>query len=272
MSAAAPRTWIARYQLLLFFVLTYLITMASAQASRVWPDLPMAVWWIPMVFSPTIVAVCLTGLVDGSKAVKALLLRLVQWKVGSFWYLAASALFWLPLLMALVYMALGNPVPGLKEGMTPWLLLYALVFNVYSGPLAEETGWRGFALPRLQARFNALTSSLILGVIHACWHLPFYATSGGGVGIPFPAYLALVIVLTIFITWIYNNTGGSLLLTVLAHFSFNACSSFIPGYLGLMPPMVFYIAASVGLTSLVVGVVWYYGPSKLVRQGRRIAA
>ncbi|HWI63321.1 MAG TPA: type II CAAX endopeptidase family protein [Symbiobacteriaceae bacterium] len=259
------RSWDTRYELLLFFVLTYALTIAATAAANYWTAVPYSLFFIPQVFSPTIIAVILTAITDGWEGAKKLLLRYVQWRVGGRWYVAAFALAWIPLLVALVYIALGNPPRGLEPGMTPGMLLFYLVYNLYAGPLSEEGGWRGYALPRLQKHFSALTSSLILGVIWSCWHLPFYMNSGGKAGIPFPAYLALVTVMTIFLTWLYNNTGGSLLLTMLAHFSFNAGQAFIVSHLGLLPGMVFNIVCSVGLTLLVVGIVIYYGPRRLVR-------
>ncbi|HYG56995.1 MAG TPA: hypothetical protein VD902_02860, partial [Symbiobacteriaceae bacterium] len=75
-----------------------------------------------------------------------------------------------------------------------------------------------------------------------------------------------VVTMTIYLTWIYNNTKGNLVLCVLAHFSFNAASAFLAGYLGLLPRMVFNIGCSVGLVGLVVGIVLYYGPRRLSRQ------
>lgn len=114
-------------------------------------------------------------------------------------------------------------------------------------------------------------ASLILGVVWACWHLPFYATSAGGVGIPFSAYVALVIVMAVFLTWLYNNTKGSLLICVIAHFSFNAASAFIAGYLGLLPRMVFNIGCSIGLGLLVVAIVAHYGPTHLSKKAERLS-
>jgi membrane protease YdiL (CAAX protease family) len=261
---AARRTWSTGEQLVVFFILSYTITLGATFAMTAWPGL-RELLRVAQIFSPTIAAVVLSGMVGGRGAVIRLLLRLVQWRVGVRWYVAATALLWMPALIALAYLALGNPAPGMAEGTTLWLLLAQIGQTLYAGPIAEEAGWRGFALPRLQERFGALTSSLILGALWACWHLPFYAISGGGVGIPFPAYFALVTVLTIYITWIYNNTRGSLLLCVLAHFSFNAASAFLPGHLGLLPQMVFNIGASVGLSLVVAAIIVYCGPRYLVR-------
>ncbi|HEY8599061.1 MAG TPA: CPBP family intramembrane glutamic endopeptidase, partial [Thermomicrobiales bacterium] len=89
--------------------------------------------------------------------------------------------------------------------------------------LTEETAWRGFALPRLQARFNALSASLILGLIWALWHLPlFFLANTGQSKMPFPGFVLDVVAVTIVMTWVYNHTRGSVLLAALFHAAFNA--------------------------------------------------
>jgi hypothetical protein len=76
----------------------------------------------------------------------------------------------------------------------------------------------------------------------------------------------LVVTLGIYFTWLYNNTRGSLIITVLAHFSFNLSGGFIAGTLGLLPPMVLYIAAGSMLLLSVIGVVFYFGGKTLSRK------
>lgn len=74
----------------------------------------------------------------------------------------------------------------------------------------EEAGWRGFALPRLEGKYNALLSSLILGVIWTFWRLPlFYLTGATQMSIPMPIYLGLVVTVSVYLTWLYNNTGAA---------------------------------------------------------------
>jgi membrane protease YdiL (CAAX protease family) len=82
------------------------------------------------------------------------------------------------LLIAIIYSLLGNLVQGLRPDASLGSMLGALVFTFLSGPLNEEAGWRGFALPRLQEKHSALGSSLFLGFLWACWHLPFYLEPG----------------------------------------------------------------------------------------------
>ena len=182
--------------LVIFFVLSYLITFSAGFGYILLePGLSLRPWsvaWFIMAFGPTISAILLSWITGGWAAVKQLLAGFTRFKVGMGWYLAAAFLFLGPLAIALVYGLLGNPVTGLKEGVTIPSLLGTVLFTLFSGPVAEEAGWRGFALPRLQAKYSALVSSLILGVIWTCWHLPlFFMTGATQMSIPFPFYLAL---------------------------------------------------------------------------------
>jgi membrane protease YdiL (CAAX protease family) len=94
--------------------------------------------------------------------------------------------------------------------------------------LGEEIGWRGFALPRLQQHYSALTATLILGVVWACWHLPafFYRDTYVAMGFigGFPILLLSIIAASIIFTWLYNSTQGSLLIVILFHALFDFLS------------------------------------------------
>lgn len=259
-------TWVSRHQLLSFFFLAYAINCLFTYTSMYLFTIPYPIVWFFQAFSPTISAIIISGIAGGKAGIKKLLAGFTRWKVGFRWYLAAFSLALVPLAISLVYMILGNPIPGLEPGMTFPILLSNFVFTLFSGPIAEEAGWRGFALPRMQKKLNALLSSIILGVIWACWHLPFYAASGGGAGLPFYIYLGMVIVLSIFITWIYNNTNGSLGLCVIAHFCFNFGSTFIAGYLGLLPKMLFYAGCGGLLGVYIIIIIIVFGPKHLSRK------
>jgi membrane protease YdiL (CAAX protease family) len=98
--------------------------------------------------------------------------------------------------------------------------LITLIVGILLGPLWEEPGWRGFALPRLQASYGALLGTVILGVLWALWHLPGYA--GGWMTASLVAVLLSSVAFSIIMTWVYNNTRGSILLMILLHSSSNA--------------------------------------------------
>jgi len=260
------KEWIIEHQLLSFFVLSYAL-MFGAVFSSLWFKIPFYYgFWFLAIFSPTISALILSAVTGGMPAVKQLLAGYTRWKVGALWYLGALMLLLLPLIIALIYRALGNPTPGLAQGATAASLLGQLVFTFFSGPFAEEGGWRGFALPRLQARYSALVSSIILGVLWTCWHIPLYFHPDPASRMFFPVYLILNTVLTIFITWLYNNTKGSLIIAILAHFSFNLVGGFVTGTLGLMPMNTFLMFGVPGLTLWFVGLLIYFGPRYLSRK------
>ena len=265
------KIWIQKHQLISYFVLTYAIAFGTTfmyiNLRPGQPTHPWSIEWFLNAFSPTISALIVAWLIGGRTEMIRLLSGFTRWKVGLRWYLAAAYLVLGPLAFALVYIALGNPMMGIKPGVTASMLLGQLVFTLFSGPLAEEAGWRGFALPRLQLKYSALVSSIILGVIWACWHIPLFFVPGSSQqGIPFPIYLMLVVTGAIYFTWLYNNTRGSLIIIVLAHFSFNLSGGFIAGTLGLLPPMILYIAAGSLLILTVVWVIFYFGGKTLSRK------
>ena len=101
--------------------------------------------------------------------------------------------------------------------------LLTLIVGVILGPLWEEPGWRGFALPRLQARFGPLVGTLILGVLWALWHIPGYL--GGWMGAGLAVLIVSSAAFSMIMTWVYNNTRGSILLMILLHSSSNAAIS-----------------------------------------------
>ncbi|MEM3672877.1 MAG: CPBP family intramembrane glutamic endopeptidase [Candidatus Bathyarchaeia archaeon] len=117
--------------------------------------------------------------------------------------------------------------PELVTLFQPWLILWNFIYIFFlGGPFQEEFGWSGYALPRLQARYSALISSVVLGVIWAIWHLPlnlmYFAGPQYQVGL---AWLSSTVILFIFVsipfTWIYNNTGGSILTALIFHTMLN---------------------------------------------------
>jgi membrane protease YdiL (CAAX protease family) len=105
------------------------------------------------------------------------------------------------------------------------VLVPLLLFNVLAGPLGEELGWRGTALPRLQARWGALTSSLILAIVWWGFHTPGFVLGLFSPGFTPVTALVGAIALTILITWMFNNTGGSLIPGSLMHLSINFITS-----------------------------------------------
>jgi membrane protease YdiL (CAAX protease family) len=109
----------------------------------------------------------------------------------------------------------------------------AYISHFYFGPLFEEAGWRGFALPRLQQQRGPLVGTLILGFLWGVWHLPVYLPqdiqADGVVGglLNFALFVLLTMALAFIFTWVFNNTKGSLLLVILLHGSIDGTSTYI---------------------------------------------
>ncbi|NMB54446.1 MAG: CPBP family intramembrane metalloprotease [Leptolinea sp.] len=133
------------------------------------------------------------------------------------------------------------------------VLVFIAIQSLLMGPLAEEVGWRGFALDRLQSRWNSLAASLILGVVWSFWHLPLFFIPGGmyfewgfGTGL-FWLFLLRMTALSILMTGVYNHTGRSILSAILMHFAFNFTFSFLqpsPPGIHLFGTIVFIILAA----------------------------
>ncbi len=261
-------TSLKKYSLLTFFVLSYLIMIVGVFIILLLREigglsLLEYIMLLVAVTSPTISAILLTGLNDGKEGLKKLLSGFGKWKVGPFWYIAGFILILLPIIVAVFYIIISGFVPIIASNMTIGIFFLSLLENLIMGPLSEEAGWRGYALPRLETRMSALKSSLVLGIIWACWHLPLYLIEPR---MPFYIYIVIVIVLAILFTWAYNNTGGSLIIPIIFHFSFNATGRYITGTIQLMPLMIFYISASIMLTIYTILVIAYYGPKRLSRK------
>lgn len=147
-------------------------------------------------------------------------------------------------------------------------LLGFAVFVFLFGPLPEEIGWRGYALDALQSRFSALTASLILGLAWGLWHAPLFAVAGyyGPDGSPDPLlFLTAIVITTILITWVYNNTRRSVLVAVLFHFMNNYVGMLIEG----TDAVEWTRTGLAALTVIIALAVW--GPATLRRRPIRRA-
>ena len=170
--------------------------------------------------------------------VKVHLITYVKPRGAPGYYLLALVLFPVIWILGMIMSrAMGMEIPEsqystLDVGLLGIILLFFFM-NLIHGGLSEEPGWRGFALPRLQARFSPLTSSLILGVLWAVWHAP--ARLGGFEAKSLEDTLVewgLIIFVTFIFTWFYNRTKGSILVTALLHPAMNTTGKFLPGTLG----------------------------------------
>jgi CAAX protease family protein len=223
---------IRRYPLISYFVIAYAGTwlvwalfVLSQEGSGLLPFHSPASFLVLIgigTFSgPTVGAFVVTAATAGAEGVVRLLWRIMQWRVGVVWYL--FVLIGVPAIETLGTVA----IPGALASATPidWLpeLISAAVFFVYpgllAGPLGEEIGWRGFALPRLQQFTGPVQASLILGLLWAFWHAPIWFS--GQWSEPSVANVAVyvfwIVAVTFIFTWVFNNTKCSVLMAILLH-------------------------------------------------------
>ncbi|HEY76297.1 MAG TPA: CPBP family intramembrane metalloprotease [Thermoflexia bacterium] len=189
-------------------------------------------------------------------------------RIGAGWYgvilLTVPALTGLA---ALLDVLLGGSPPQLEADLSrPLALLSFALFTLLFGPLPEELGWRGYVLDRLQARWNGLASSLILGTAWSLWHLPLFFIQGTyqhGLGLGssrFWLFMVGMVPVSVLYTWIYNNTDRSILSAVLFHFTTN----FTGELLSLSSRAEFYNLLLIVIAATVVTVIW--GPETLTRR------
>jgi membrane protease YdiL (CAAX protease family) len=216
----------------LIFLLTWPI---DASYSGILPLKVPFVAYITIGYGIVFASVTMTWLTVGRGAVVALLKRFLIWRVRFKWY--AVALFLFPTIQFLAVMLsatirraqvdfssiIAHEIFGPSAAL-PILVIPYLLFDALTN--GEEIGWRGYVLPRLQARHSALLASLIVGFLWGLWHLPRFVAPGNASS--FGWFMVKVILESILYTWLYNNTGGSLLLTTLFHSVGNTGGVFLP--------------------------------------------
>jgi len=143
--------------------------------------------------------------------------RIIQFKLGWRWYVFT---FLIVIAGTAGQLTINKLIGNTFSGVPFWAQLGNFLPLLILGPLSEEIGWRGYALGRLQTRWNALTSSLIVGLVWGLWHLPLFMIAGTSMhelGLPFIGFLVGFMAISILYTWLYNNTKQSLWSAILLH-------------------------------------------------------
>src|SRR5829696_5339143 len=207
---------------------------------------------VALIVGPTLSAFIMTGATEGREGVRGLLRRIVLWRVGLWWYLFVLAGIQAIILLSTVF--LPGALASFQASAVPSTLFRYVVagpvFLFVGGPVFEEIGWRGFALPRLQRLHGPLVGSLVLVVLWGLWHLPLFLipswdTPHGSV-LDVALFVVLALALTVVLTWVFNNTKGSVLLAILAHGSINSAAVAV---YALFPAP----AVTGGITNVVIG-------------------
>lgn len=291
----AIRNFVKSRELLTFlgltFVFPWVVDFIQIAASReLIPGSPPAalagtLTVLKLVFMPLGSAAIVTAIGRGSAGLREWFAPVFRWRAGWQWY--AVALFSYPLsafgaivvsdaiigrgshLMEYFNARLDQMGAGLGlSGNSLWLLIpFLLIYGFILVPLIEETGWRGFAIPRLQEKHSALYAAIVMGIVWAVWHLPnFFEPASPHYNMPFIGFLLNIISFSILLVWIYNNTNGSVWMTMMWHGSVIVGSIFfpagIPGDTGDLLAFWLTVVASVAIAVVVVIVA---GPKRLVR-------
>ena len=272
--------FIRRHPLAAYFSLAYLISWA------IWsPLVTAALGWtrtlVPSWFhylgavGPVAAALIVAGVTEGGRGTRTLLGHLARWRIGWAWWLIAALGPFAAFVLASAIVRLGGaPWPAFSRfgitrefpgmGLLATFALYALTF----GGLGEETGWRGFALPRLQTRRGALAATAWLTIGWAVWHWPAFlyreVYRGLAPGMVFGFVLSMFVG-AILLTWLFNSSGGSLLPILLFHSTINVA------YQSEIARPDIVMVMSVLFTLGAVLVVVFGGPQNLARRPRMTA-
>jgi len=256
-----------KYSLIYFIVLSYLLhfILLKVMMSRLSP-FPFFIAYVLAAWSPNISAIIVSFLIRDRSSIRKLLGGWTKWRVNVIWYLVA----FLPLAVGVIstglYYLMGGTAPDFPSSASTYLMGF-LICSI-TGATGEELGWRGFALPRMQSKYSALSSSILLGSIWAGWHIPYWPIPGWFPkmqSIPFIAFTLQSIAKSVLMTWIYNNTKGSVFLASLFHLVLNYSL-----FLGLLPgaslPIEPIIISTITWLVFAVIVVIVFGSAKLSRK------
>jgi len=238
---------IVRHPLVAFFVIafagTWIVWLPLVLAQdglgvlsyTVPEDVSNLLFTLGIIAGPTLSALITTAVTSGKAGLWQFLRRYIQWRVGLRWYLLIL-FFFISVYLLVTSIFLGATL--LHALLQKWTLIFsfflpAILTIILGGQLWEEPGWRGFALPRLQPKVGAVGASLIIGIFQGLWHMPLFFIPGGIFPgkflftIPSFAFWEFGLVLTemalgVIMTWLYNNTQGSILIVILFHTVFDA--------------------------------------------------
>lgn len=230
-----PGDWIRRHRIGSFFVLAYAIAWSLDFGVLAFGMEPSWTRWILSGFlsalAPAVAAAVVIYASGGS--LREWLGRVLRWRVHPKWYAAAIGI---PAVLALgsaaVAEVVGSPVDFSRFAFDPVTLGVGIVLGTAVGGGQEELGWRGFAQPELQSRYGGLWAAVVVGVLWGGWHLPlFLDPTAPHAQWPLSsqvAYFVGIVAFSILLAWVYNGSGGSVLLAMLMHGTENAAGALVP--------------------------------------------
>lgn len=241
---AGIRGPVSRHPLLSFFVLAnglswiaWVPYIASLNGIGIWDFRFPAVLGSSQIsgmlpgayLGPITSALLVTVITDGRPGLRRWLGRLLRWRVNWRWY--AVTLLAVPAGMLITGAVFSGGTMRAPAVATIAAYVPVLLLQMITTGLAEEPGWRDFALPRLQRRYGPLRAAFVLGPLWALWHLPLFLTEWGGwpdAHVTRPLiFVVFCISFNIVMSWVFNRTGESLPLSMLMHVSVNTFASLL---------------------------------------------
>jgi len=270
-----------RHPLAAFFALTFGLTWGLGACFALFPSQLEALFGKPSlgnplfilaVYAPGISAMIMSATIGGGAGCRRLLSKFLIRRVGLRWYItilvgipALSAFATLisiafsPATIALDHwyelflrgpsgLDIAHSLTSGSGGLTRMIggVAAVVLMSILSdpGPLGEELGWRGFALPRLLERHKALPAALIVGVVWGVWHLPaFFIVGLPQSKIPFPLFMVSIVSVSILMTWAFNRTRGSVLIAALIHWIINTCLDLSHAPIAMVTAVLLLVAA-----------------------------
>lgn len=227
-SQADPRTQATRVNLYIIYIIFAFtiswaieIPLALKAQGVISTELPFSLHYLA-AFGPFIAGIVLTWRENRLPGLKDLLIRTLRWRVGSVWWIVAFS----PLLIFFIVAIIMSYIRGTSLDLQmlnhfdflPDVGVSAVLIWLATYGFGEEIGWRGYLLPRLQRDQSAWSASIILWAIWAIWHTPsfFYLNTVSSIG-TLVGFLIGVLAGSIFLTWLYNSSGGSILIVAVWH-------------------------------------------------------
>lgn len=185
-------------------------------------------------FGPSVACFAVVVATSNGQGLRNWLFHRFNWRVDWRWF--ALAFVFPPSVMLLavsIHALLGGSLPAsLTIDQIPIVILNFALVLALGGPLGEEFGWRGYAMPALRARMDWRAASLIIGLIWGAWHLPLFFLEGTAQsGMPIPVFIINILAGSVVFGWLFERTQGSVLPAVVLHTSLNAWG----GILGIIP-------------------------------------
>jgi membrane protease YdiL (CAAX protease family) len=236
--------WANTHPLIGFFLLAFTfswiiqVPLALQKQELIHTHMPLSVHFLS-AYGPMLAAIIMTELSAGRKGIKELIARITKWRVHyAHWLVAIAPLIILGIIEGANWITTGKGIGLASLGETdflPDLGIAAVLFWIVTFGFGEEVGWRGFALPRLQQGRSALSATVILWAMWALWHLPlfFYSYELSLL----PGFLFGLLAGAINFTWLYNSTGGSILLAAVFHGLFNSVTACSACKTGILAPL-----------------------------------